>query len=49
MSVTSSFLFQSINVSQHRRHAFYRGLIESDRVLKPEFDDEVSITNLVNA
>lgn len=24
----------------HRRHAFYRGLIESDRNLKPEFDDE---------
>ncbi|KAF9454023.1 hypothetical protein P691DRAFT_529142 [Macrolepiota fuliginosa MF-IS2] len=24
----------------HRRHVFYRGLIESDRVLKPEFDDE---------
>ncbi|KAJ3571692.1 hypothetical protein NP233_g3593 [Leucocoprinus birnbaumii] len=24
----------------HRRHAFYRGLIESDRSLQPEFDDE---------
>ncbi|KXN91058.1 U2 snRNP-associated SURP motif-containing protein [Leucoagaricus sp. SymC.cos] len=24
----------------HRRHAFYRGLIESERALKPEFDDE---------
>ncbi|KAJ6499101.1 hypothetical protein C8R45DRAFT_897921 [Mycena sanguinolenta] len=24
----------------HRRHAFYRGLIESDRTLGPEFDDE---------
>ncbi|KAF8210496.1 hypothetical protein K438DRAFT_1916860 [Mycena galopus ATCC 62051] len=23
----------------HRRHAFYRGLIESDRTLGPEFDD----------
>ncbi|KAJ7902040.1 hypothetical protein B0H14DRAFT_2669662 [Mycena olivaceomarginata] len=24
----------------HRRHAFYRGLIESDRSLGPEFDDD---------
>jgi len=24
----------------HRRHAFYRGLIESDRPLGPEFDDD---------
>jgi hypothetical protein len=32
----------SLIVLQHRRHAFYRGLMESDRVLKPEFDDEVS-------
>ncbi|KAF8628862.1 hypothetical protein AX15_003655 [Amanita polypyramis BW_CC] len=24
----------------HRRHAFYRGLIESERDLEPEFDDE---------
>ena len=26
---------------QHRRHAFYKGLIESERDLEPEFDDEV--------
>ena len=26
---------------QHRRHAFYRGLIESERSLSSEFDDEV--------
>lgn len=24
----------------HRRHAFYRGLVESERALEPEFDDE---------
>ncbi|KAI4526222.1 hypothetical protein K525DRAFT_233594 [Schizophyllum commune Loenen D] len=24
----------------HRRHAFYRGLIESERTLEPEFDDD---------
>ncbi|KAF7315461.1 hypothetical protein MIND_00061000 [Mycena indigotica] len=24
----------------HRRHAFYRGLIESNRTLEPEFDDD---------
>jgi hypothetical protein len=28
---------------QHRRHAFYRGLIESEKPLEPEFDDEVSL------
>lgn len=27
---------------QHRRHAFYRGLVESEVTLNPEFDDEVS-------
>ncbi|KAL1751128.1 hypothetical protein FB107DRAFT_222634 [Schizophyllum commune] len=27
----------------HRRHAFYRGLIESERTLEPEFDDDVSL------
>ncbi|KAI5830736.1 hypothetical protein K523DRAFT_415638 [Schizophyllum commune Tattone D] len=24
----------------HRRHAFYRGLVESERTLEPEFDDD---------
>ncbi|KAG6866724.1 hypothetical protein C0991_011383 [Blastosporella zonata] len=28
----------------HRRHAFYRGLIESEQHLEPEFDDEASYT-----
>ncbi|KAJ7647071.1 hypothetical protein FB45DRAFT_1051629 [Roridomyces roridus] len=31
-----AFLFRK----DHRRHAFYRGLIESDSPLEPEFDDD---------
>jgi hypothetical protein len=27
---------------QHRRHAFYRGLVESKAPFKPAFDDDVS-------
>ncbi|KAJ7072108.1 hypothetical protein C8F01DRAFT_230005 [Mycena amicta] len=32
--------FAFILRKDHRRHAFYRGLIESDRTLEPEFDDD---------
>jgi len=27
---------------QHKRHAFYRGLVESKAPFKPAFDDDVS-------
>lgn len=39
---TSLATLSVIDRLQHRRHAFYRGLVESDRILKPEFDDDVS-------
>ena len=35
-------VFHRVNGYQHRRHAYYRGLIESSQVLDPEFDDEAS-------
>uniref|UniRef100_D8Q920 CID domain-containing protein n=1 Tax=Schizophyllum commune (strain H4-8 / FGSC 9210) TaxID=578458 RepID=D8Q920_SCHCM len=31
----------------HRRHAFYRGLVESERTLEPEFDDDVGLLLVV--
>ena len=29
------------SVLQHRRHAFYRGLVERDDIVEPDFDDDV--------
>lgn len=40
-----SFTVSYFNVYQHRRHAFYRGLVESQDPLNPEFDDDVSWFN----
>ena len=28
------------NVLQHHRHAFYRGLVERDDIVEPDFDDD---------
>ncbi|KAF9263347.1 hypothetical protein L218DRAFT_344780 [Marasmius fiardii PR-910] len=32
---------------EHRRHAFYRGLIEDERPMSPEFDDEVRASTIM--
>lgn len=37
--ICSNYFFTS--VLQHHRHAFYRGLVERDDIVEPDFDDDV--------